>query len=129
VFFSTVGLLGLVFAGFVTLVLVLRIVRRSRRRRFDAWMDVDFSMAELREMQTKGLVTEAEAERLKQTVLARAEAREAQRLEALSEKRPLGAPGFQVIQSPPPVPPLAEPAPPAPPASPAPPDDQSRDAR
>ena len=119
-FFSTVGLLGLVFAGFVTLVLVLRIVRRSRRRRFDPPIDVDFSMAELLEMRRKGLVTEAEAERLKQTVLARAEARDAKRREAESQKPPRGGPGFQVIQNPPQVPPLAEPAPP---------DDQSRDAR
>jgi hypothetical protein len=126
VFFTTTGLLGLVFAGFVTLVLVLRIVRRSRRRRFDPPMDVDFSMAELHEMRAKGLVTAEEFERLKQTVLVRSQAREATRLEALSQKRPVGAPGFQVIQEPPPLPPLAAPAPPAPPL---PPDDSSRDAR
>jgi len=49
-------------------------------------------------------------------VLLRSQAREAMRLEALSQKRPAGAPGFQVIQNPPPLPPL-------------PPDDSSRDAR
>ena len=122
-YFSTVSLLGMVFVGFVTLVMVLRIVRRSRRRRFDPPMNLDFTMAELLEMQEKGLVTGTEFERLKQTVLLRAQAREAQRLEALSLKRPAGAPGFQVLQNPPPVPPLASPAPPPPR------DDQSRDAR
>jgi hypothetical protein len=121
VFFSTTALLGLVFAGFVALVLVLRIVRRARRRRFDPPMNVDFSMVELNDMRAKGLVTADEFERLKQTVLVRSQAREAMRLEALSQKRPVGAPGFQVIQNPPPLPPLAAPAPP--------PDDSSRDAR
>jgi hypothetical protein len=113
VFFSTTGLLGLVFAGFVALILVLRIVRRARRRRFNPPMDLDFSMVELNDMRAKGLVTAEEFERLKQTVLARSEARETMRLEALAQKRPAGALGFQVIQNPPPIPP----------------DDSSRDAR
>ena len=115
-FFTTATLLGIVFVGFFVLVIVLRIVRRSRLQRPDTPMNVDFSMADLHEMQAKGFVSAEEFERLKQAVLVRAQAREAL-------QRPAGAAGFQVIQNPPPLPPSAPLAPPAPP------DDSSREAR
>jgi len=119
VFNSTATLLGIVFLGFFVLVIVLRIVRRSRSQRPDPPMNVDFSMADLHEMHEKGLVSAEEFERLRQAVLLRAQARQAM-------QRPPGAAGFQVIQNPPPLPPLAPEAPPAPPVTP---DDSSRDAR
>ena len=111
-FFRTATLLSIVFLGFFVLVIVLRIIRRSQSQRPDPPMNVDFSMADLHEMQAKGLVSAEEFERLRQAVLLRAQAREAM-------QRPPGAAGFQVIQNPP----LLPAAPPAPP------DDSSRDAR
>ena len=102
-FTSTTTLLGLVFFGFIALIVMLRLVRRSLRRRADRPLNVDFSVAELHEMQRKGMLTAEEFERLKQSVLTRAP----------SQPHAGRAPGFQVIQNPPPLPP----------------DDSSREAR
>lgn len=102
-FFSTTTLLGLVLFGFIALLVIMRMVHRSMRRRAERPMNVDFSMADLHEMRANGLVSAEEYERLKQSVLVRK-----------PPEQPTRAGGFQVIQNPPPLPPQ---------------DHQSRDAR
>jgi hypothetical protein len=112
--------------GVLAFMSVLRAVMKARQREPEPFFNADFAMADLHDMLNKGQITADEFEQLKQSVLLRAQVREALLRESEMNQQPGGAYGFRVIQNPPPLPP---PAPPAPPLTPASPDESSRDAR
>ncbi len=102
-------------------------VRRLRNEPPEPPLNVDFAMADLHDMLAKGQITAEEFEQLRESVLLRAQVREALLRESQMRQPPVGH-AFQVIQKPPPLPPAAGPvaapppvAPPAAPVAPGPP--------
>lgn len=111
---------------FVAILSIVRAILHLRRPGApeEPPLNVDFAISDLHEMRAKGQITAEEFEQLRQSVLLRAQVREALLRES-QVRQPAVGHAFQVIQKPPPLPP----APPAPSAPPVVPDDASRDAR
>jgi hypothetical protein len=96
--FIIIPLVGLILA-----IVALRVIRRMRKAA-PPW-NVDYSIADLREMLRNGQLTPEEFERAKQVVLRNTEKREA---EANRTADRAAGHAFQVIQNPPPLPPPAD---------------------